>query len=74
LSAHEIAVERHFTPQELADLWHVDSNTIRRLFADEPGVLIFGGDETRSRRRYKSMRIPQSIAGTVHRRLHERVQ
>ena len=68
------AFERHYTPQELGELWNVDPNTIRRMFADEDGVMIFGNKERRSRRRYLSMRIPQSVAARVHRRLDERKQ
>jgi hypothetical protein len=74
MSAQEIAVEPHYTPKELGKLWHVADSTIRRLFADEPGVLIWGNEETRKRRKFISMRIPQSVAARVHRRLHERVQ
>jgi hypothetical protein len=74
MSAQEITVERHFKPQELGELWNLDANTIRRMFENEDGVMIFGSEERRSCRRYKSMRIPQSIAAKVHRRLHERPQ
>jgi hypothetical protein len=70
----QLVAERHFTPQELGELWHVDPNTIRRMFANEDGVLVFGNPERRSHRRYYSMRIPTSVAARVHRRLHERVQ
>jgi hypothetical protein len=74
MSAPEIATEQHFTPKELAAIWHVAPNTIRALFEGEDGVLIFGQPETRSHRRHLSMRIPASVAARVHRRLHQRVQ
>jgi DNA-directed RNA polymerase specialized sigma24 family protein len=48
--------ERHFTPQELAELWSVSVQTIREIFQ-------------RSRRRYKTIRIPESVADRVHTRL-----
>lgn len=74
LLAGSIADEQHYTPGELAKKWHFSSNTIRRIFENEDGVLIRGPEESRHRRRHKSMRIPQSVAARVHRRLHERVQ
>jgi hypothetical protein len=74
MSVQGIEVEKHFTPAQLAEVWNVAPNTIRRVFENEDGVLIFGTEESRTRRRHKSMRIPQSVAAKVHRRLHERVQ
>ena len=61
--------ERHFTPQELAETWGVSVQTIRELFKDEEGVLKIGRDGTRMRRRYKTLRIPESVAERVHTRL-----
>jgi hypothetical protein len=61
--------ERHFTPQELAETWGVSVQTIRELFKDEEGVLKIGRDGTRNRRRYKTIRIPESVAERVHTRL-----
>src|ERR1700733_4926975 len=57
--------ERHFTPQELADMWKVSIQTIREIFQNEDGVLKIGRDGTRSRRRYKTLRIPESVAERV---------
>jgi hypothetical protein len=61
--------ERHYTPQELADLWGVSVQTIREIFKDEEGVLKLGSDGTRTRRAYKTLRIPESVAERVHTRL-----
>jgi hypothetical protein len=36
----ETAFEHHFTLRELAQLWKFDVSTIRRIFIDEPGVLV----------------------------------
>jgi hypothetical protein len=62
-------VERHYSPIQLAELWGVSPQTIREIFKDEPGVLQIGRDGTRNRRRYKTMRIPHSVAERVHARL-----
>jgi len=61
--------ERHFTPQELADMWRVSVQTVREIFQNEDGVLKIGRDGTRTRRRYKTLRIPESVVERVHTRL-----
>jgi hypothetical protein len=61
--------ERHYSPLELAELWGVSSDTIRRIFEDEPGVVTIGERNPRRKRRYVTLRIPQSVAARVHRRL-----
>ncbi|HXJ11726.1 MAG TPA: hypothetical protein VNH19_05575 [Candidatus Limnocylindrales bacterium] len=61
--------EKHWTPQELAKIWGVSVQTIRDIFQREEGVLKIGRDGTRSRRRYKTLRIPESVAERVHTRL-----
>ena len=61
--------EKHWTPQELAKLWGVSVQTIREVFRDEEGVLKIGRNGTRSRRRYMTLRIPESVAERVHTRL-----
>jgi hypothetical protein len=61
--------EKHYTPQELADLWQLDESTIRRMFIDEPGVLVYGKEHRRDGRRdYVTLRIPASVAESVYRR------
>lgn len=63
------AFEHHFTPRELAELWKFDESTIRRMFMDEPGVLVYGREKRRNGRRdYVTLRIPESVARRVHER------
>jgi hypothetical protein len=62
-------VEKHFTPQELADAWDVSIDVIRRIFRDEPGVLKIGDKNPRHKRQYLTLRIPQEVAQRVHQRL-----
>jgi hypothetical protein len=60
-------VERHFTPQELAELWRLDETTIRRIFQDEPGVLRIGKLKRHDGKRdYVTLRIPESVANRVY--------
>ncbi|HWQ52267.1 MAG TPA: hypothetical protein VN442_01195 [Bryobacteraceae bacterium] len=60
---------RIFTPQQLAELWQVSTDTIRSLFMDEPGVLRFGsdGNTRRGKRAYITLRIPEAVVARVFR-------
>ena len=62
------AIERHYSPEQLAELWGFSADTIRRLFEREPGVLVMERNVA-GRRRYRTLRIPESVAERVHRRL-----
>lgn len=62
---NRLATERHFTPEELGELWKLHPDTIRRRFAHEPGVLVLE-DRKPGKRRYRTMRIPESVAMRVH--------
>ncbi len=61
--------EQHLAVEEIAATWGLSRDFVRRLFEREPGVLILGNGATRSKRRYRTLRIPQSVAERVHRRL-----
>lgn len=64
--------ERHFSPAELAEQWNLSEDTVRRIFEREPDVLIFENPERGSSRRRRTMRIPESVAERVYRRLSTR--
>jgi hypothetical protein len=36
-------LQRHYTVDEVAALWQLSRDTVRRLFQDEPGVLTIDG-------------------------------
>ena len=62
--------ERHYSVAEIAAMWTLDPDVIRKLFRREPGVMVIGSIETtRRKRRYTTLRIPESVAQRVHRRL-----
>jgi AraC-like DNA-binding protein len=65
------AFERHFSVRELAQFWGLSERTIRRIFAGEAGVIRWGRDESRSKRAYKTLRIPDSVAQRVYRKLRK---
>lgn len=63
------SAERHYSAAEVADLWHLNVETIRRLFLEEPGVIVLQNPLTKGKRSYKTIRIPHSVLERVHRRL-----
>lgn len=67
-SIHSVALERHYTVPEIANLWGVSEKTVRRLFDDEDGVLRWGSHETTCKRGYHNLRVPQSVLIRVHQR------
>jgi len=55
--------ERFYSVKELAEKWGVSRDTIRRRFANEPGVIVISnsvGD-----RPYRTLRIPPDVADRV---------
>jgi hypothetical protein len=60
---------RHYSPAEVGQLWNLSPDTVRHLFENEPGVLLIGESARRGRRRYVTLRIPESVVARVHRRL-----
>jgi hypothetical protein len=64
-----IAMEKHYSVPELAKIWFLSESTVRRIFIEEPGVLKLAHKETRYKRRYTTLRIPERVAQRVHKRL-----
>ena len=60
--------ERHYTPVELGELWGLSADTVRRMFEAEPGVLVFENPVRSSSRRFRTLRIPASVAERVYSR------
>jgi hypothetical protein len=61
------STERHYSVAEVAVLWNLSQDTVRRLFLNEPGVLILGDLNPRRSRRYVTLRIPEHVLERVHR-------
>lgn len=61
-----LAFERHYTPDELAAMWHVAANTVRSWCEDYGGVLVINRPERRFKRGYKSIRVPESVAAEIY--------
>ena len=54
--------ERHYNVTDVAKLWGLSRDSVRRIFRREPGVMAIGD-------RYVTLRIPESVLERVHRRL-----
>jgi transcriptional regulator GlxA family with amidase domain len=70
MATSEATFERHFTVDELAALWGMSDDFVRRLFLHESGVVIFYHHRP-GRRVYRTLRIPESVALRVHTRLRK---
>ena len=60
------ALEPHFSIKEVAVLWKLSPGVVRAIFRDRQDVLRIGHGETRSKRGYTTLRIPQSIVERVY--------
>ena len=67
-----VEFEPHYAPKQVSKLWGVSADTVRKIFANEPGVLCFGTGETRHKRGYFIMRIPESVMRRVHMKWRKR--
>lgn len=70
-SAH---AERHYAVTEIAEMWNLSPDKVRGLFRHEPGVLVLGERDRRRKRRYITLRIPQSVVERVHARLSSKIR
>jgi hypothetical protein len=69
-------VERCYKIREIARRWNVSDGTVRKVFADQPGVLRIGKPSRlvfvpykKYKRRYWTMRIPESVFRQVENRM-----
>ena len=70
MSFQEVAFERHYSVEELAELWNMSDDFVRRLFLHEPGVVVFYNHRP-GRRVYRTLRVPESVALRVHRQMRK---
>ncbi len=65
------AMERHYSVEEIGDLWGLSPRTVRQMFENEPGIIVFGNMGSLKKRRYITLRIPESVLVCVHRRFRK---
>jgi transcriptional regulator GlxA family with amidase domain len=68
MATQETTFERHYSIEELTELWGMSNDFVRRLFLREPGVVVFFKSRP-GRRVYRTLRIPESVVQRVHRRM-----
>jgi len=69
----DLANEKHYSVIEISKLWALSQRTVRRIFENEPGVIMWGHTETRRKRGYRTIRVPESVLQRVHRRLCQKL-
>jgi len=57
--------EQFYTVAEAAEFLKVSTDKVTRMFGDEPGVVDLGSPERSHKRRYRVLRIPQSVFNRV---------
>jgi transcriptional regulator GlxA family with amidase domain len=60
--------EPHLSVEDIAELWKLSRETVTRLFENEPGTVVFWRQQP-GRRIYRTLRVPESVAARVHRRM-----
>lgn len=63
------AAEVYYTIFEIAKTWKVSTDHARRVFDQEPGVLVFSAPAKKYKRGYRTLRIPASVLDRVIRRM-----
>lgn len=61
--------EHHHTARDVAAILSLSDDKVRRMFQDEPGVVVISDQSTRHKRRYTTLRIPDSVLRRVIRRM-----
>jgi hypothetical protein len=62
-----LALETHYSVADVSRFWNMSTDTVRRIFRDEPGVVVVAHGDRRGRRSYRTLRIPESVLLRVHR-------
>ena len=62
------AFERHFTVPEIAKIWGLHPDTVRRMFENEHDVITIHHPERLHKRQHTTLRIPESAVARVHRK------
>jgi hypothetical protein len=63
------ACERHYTVNEIAELWQLSRDIVTRIFSQEQGVVKIARPGNRYKRSHTTLRIPESILSRVHQRM-----
>jgi hypothetical protein len=61
--------EKHYSIKEISRMWGISGGTVHKLFDNESGVIRIGNPEGRFKRKYITLRIPESVMIRVHAKL-----
>jgi len=61
--------EPHYKVDEVAVLWNMSPDTVRRIFLEEPGVIRYARPRSKYKRSYSTILIPESVLNRVYRRM-----
>ena len=61
-----------FTVAQIASLWQYSTDTVQRLFANEPDVQVIGSKNPRGKRSRTTLRIPRAVMNRVKKRISNR--
>ena len=64
-----IALELHYSVQQISQKWGLDEDAVRAVFRSEAGVLRLERPKGRYKRAYTTLRIPLSVLERVHLRM-----
>lgn len=57
-----------FTVAQIAAMWQLSTDTIQRMFENEPGVVTLGHKNPRGKRKRVTLRIPRAVMERVRKR------
>lgn len=61
--------ERHYTVDQVAEMWSLSRESVRQMFLSEVDVLRIARPGNRYKRSYVTLRIPESVLNRVYRRM-----
>jgi hypothetical protein len=64
-----LTLEKHYRYKELKPVLGLSDRSLRRLFGDEPGVVVLPHTICRKKRKYETVLIPESVVQRVLTRL-----
>ena len=68
-ASNAASLEKHYRYKELKPLMGLSDRSLRRLFEQEPGVVVLPHEICRKKRKYETVLIPESVVQRVLRRL-----
>ena len=63
------SIEKHYTVDQIAEIWNLSRDTVRRIFSAAEGVLKITRPGTKYKRTHTTLRIPESVLFRVHRQM-----